>query len=623
MIANDIFRIQTKRWRKTMPGDNDVTKESLLIYTRQAVEEEYSSYLAYSAHLAYSRDGRTYQPLNQNYGVLFARSTIAKDNTINAKGLKKPYLFYTADGSFAVLAIRVNADGCDDEESKGKVLLWTSQDLKHFQEIGLVDLNKNEYVKEVTCEYNSQAGVYIINWKGATGKTYKNTLSNLDDIDGVSDPEVGNAISHTLVSNPPEGAVQGNVLSIESDFAKDLLMKWLPLENIEIRVPDEIKASSVDEVDKVTAKAIYTDGSTAVKQVLWNTDNVDFSKEGSYEIKGTVSQDIYPFPLAVGYADPDIILWKDKYYYIATNDNTNGIGLYVRESDTVAGLFEQGVNEHLILDVDESIGLVQTFWAPEFHIIGEDLYILFAFSGKAWGPQSYLMKLKKDGSITDPHSWDQPVRVMKKDGSYLANSGINLDMTSFEVCGVSYLMWSYRIWNPEDSGSMLYIATINPDKPWLLTSDPVLLSRPLYGWENHEGTINNEGAYALVTEEYVYITYSGGAAGGYSYVLGLLRAKKGDDLLDTKNWIKNNAPVLSYYSMEGIYGPGHNTFFQDPYGNHMIAYHAQEAMKDSPRCTAIHRVHFNKDDIPVFDMSPKRDLNQELVQVSSKVIVQA
>ena len=123
MIANDIFRIQTKRWRKTMPGDNDVTKESLLIYTRQAVEEEYSSYLAYSAHLAYSRDGRTYQPLNQNYGVLFARSTIAKDNTINAKGLKKPYLFYTADGSFAVLAIRVNADGCDDERVRESTLM--------------------------------------------------------------------------------------------------------------------------------------------------------------------------------------------------------------------------------------------------------------------------------------------------------------------------------------------------------------------------------------------------------------------------------------------------------------------------------------------------------------------
>ena len=604
-----------------MLGNETVTKGSALIYTRTPIQNQYSSYLAYSVHLAYSSDGTCYQALNQNYGVLFATSTIAYNNTINEKGLKRPYLFYTADGSFGVVAIRINADGSDDEESKGKVLLWTSRDLMHFQEIGLVDLKKDDYVEEVICEYNSQAGVYTINWKDSTGNNYKNTLSKLKDVDSISYPEAGNEISYASLSNAPEGAIQGNVLPVDHDFGTELLMKWLPLENIEIKVPDVIKASSVDEVNEVTARAVYTDGSTAIKQVLWDTETIDFTKAGTYEITGTVTQETYPFPLAVGYADPDVILWKDKYYFIATNDNTDGIGLYVREADTVLGLFEEGVKEYLILDVDESIGLIQTFWAPEFHVIGDELYILFAYSGKAWGPQSYVMKLKKGGSIVDSHSWEEPIRVMKMDGTYLATSGVTLDMTYFEVCGVSYLMWSYRIWNPEDSGSMLYIATINPDKPWLLTSEPVLLSRPLYGWENHEHTINNEGPYALLTKDYVYIAYSGGAAGGYSYALGLLRIKKGEDLLNPDNWVKNNAPVLTYYSMEDIYGPGHNTFFEDSYGNHMIVYHAQGTMRDTPRCTAIHRVHYNKFDIPVFDMSAKRDLNQELVQVTSKVIV--
>ncbi|NLJ96097.1 MAG: family 43 glycosylhydrolase [Clostridiales bacterium] len=604
-------------------GNETATKGKVLIYTRVPVKDQYSTYLAYSAHLAYSSDGISYQALNQNYGVLFATSTIDNNNnTINEKGLKKPYLFYTSDGKFGVVAIRINADGSDDEESKGKVILWTSHDLMDFQEIGLVDLKKNIYVEDVICEYDSQSRVYVINWKDSEGNIYKNTLSDLMDVDSTSYPESGNMIPQISVSNPPEGAIQGNVLSVDQDFGTELLMKWSPLENIEIKVPEIIKASSVDDVNKMTATAVYTDGSTAIKQVIWNTDTIDFKKPGTYEITGTVTQDTYHFPLAVGYADPDVILWKDKYYFIATNDNTNGIGLYVRQADTVLGLFEEGVKEYLILDVDESIGLVQTFWAPEFHIIGDELYILFAYSGNTWGPQSYVMKLKEGGSIIDPHSWEKPIRVTKKDGTYLATNGITLDMTYFEACGVSYLMWSYRIWNPEDSGSMLYIATINPDKPWLLTSEPVLLSRPLYGWENNEHTINNEGPYALLTKDYVYIAYSGGAAGGYSYALGLLRIKKGENLLEAKNWVKNNAPVLSYYSMEGVYGPGHNTFFKDSYGNHMIAYHAQEAMKDTPRCTAIHRVHFNKHGIPVFDMSADRDLNQDLVQVMSKVVVQ-
>ncbi|HHX12455.1 MAG TPA: family 43 glycosylhydrolase [Clostridiales bacterium] len=605
-----------------MLANEMLTKGSVLVYTRSPIQDQYSTYLAYSAHLAYSSDGTFYQALNQNYGVLFATATISSKNTINAKGLKKPYLFYTADGSFGVVAIRINADGSYDEESKGKVLMWTSKELIQFHEIGLVDLKRDDYVEEVNCEYDQKAGVYTINWKDTNGNIYKNTLANLEDVDSISYPEAGNLISYASVSNGPEGAIQGNVLAVDHNFGTELLMKWSPLENIEVKVPDEIKASSVDEVNKVTATAVYTDGSTANKPVLWNADTVDFTKTGMYEINGTVTQESYPFPLARGYADPDLILWKDKYYFIATNDNTNGIGLYVREADTVLGLFEQGVKEYLILDVDESKGLVQTFWAPEFHVIGDELYILFAYSGKAWGPQSYVMKLKKGGSIVDSNSWEDPIRVMKMDGTYLATSGITLDMTYFEACGVSYLMWSYRIWNPEDSGSMLYIATINPEKPWLLTSEPVLISRPLYGWENHEHTINNEGPYALLTKDYIYITYSGGAAGGYSYALGLLRIRKGENLLEPKNWVKSNAPVLSYYSMEDVYGPGHNTFYKDSSGNHMIIYHAQGAMQNAPRCTAIHRVHYNRHDIPVFNMSEKRDLNQELVKVRSKVIVQ-
>ena len=48
--------------------------------------------------------------------------------------------------------------------------------------------------------------------------------------------------------------------------------------------------------------------------------------------------------------------------------------------------------------------------------------------------------------------------------------------------------------------------------------------------ENNENTINNEGPYAIVTDEYVYLTYSGGAAGGYTYVLGLLTIRKDQDI---------------------------------------------------------------------------------------------
>ena len=605
-----------------MKEDKIESKASILIYTRTPDKDLYSSNLAYSAHLAYSSDGTSYEALNQNYGILFALATVGYNNTINEKGLIKPYLFNTANGSFGIVAVRINADGSDDNESKGKVLLCTSEDLLHFKEIGLVDLQVDAYVQEVICEYDLLTGMYVINCKDIDGNFYKNILTDISDIGSVSYPQTGSDISYTTSLTGPEGAMKGNVLHVDVKFGDELRMKWSPLENIDMIVQDSIKASSVDDVNVVKATAVYTDGSTAIKQVIWNTDKIDFSTSDTYEITGTVTQDVYKFPLAVGYADPDVIKWNGKYYFIATNDNTDGIRLYVREADTILGLFAEGVKEYIILDVSESKGMVQTFWAPEFHEIGNEMYIFFAVSGNVWGPQSHVMKLKKNGNIIDPDSWEEPIRVMKMDGTYLTTDGITLDMTYIEAYGVSYLMWSYRIWNPEDSGSMIYIATIDPAKPWKLTSEQVLLSRPFYGWENNEHTINNEGPFAIVTEDHVYITYSGGAAGGYTYVLGLLTINKGDNLLDPNNWIKNNSPVLSYYSVKDEYGPGHNAFFADEYGNLMNAYHAQESLKGSTRCTAIRRVHFNIAGTPVFDMSAERDLNARLVQVNMKVVVE-
>ncbi len=55
-----------------------------------------------------------------------------------------------------------------------------------------------------------------------------------------------------------------------------------------------------------------------------------------------------------------------------------------------------------------------------------------------------MMRLKEGGCITDPDSWEEPVRVVRKDGSALAAEGITLDMTYLQAGGRSYLIWSYR-----------------------------------------------------------------------------------------------------------------------------------------------------------------------------------
>jgi GH43 family beta-xylosidase len=312
-----------------------------------------------------------------------------------------------------------------------------------------------------------------------------------------------------------------------------------------------------------------------------------------------------------------------RWYFLGTNDNLDDIGLYAREADSVEGLFAPGIVEHLILPFDPSRGLEQTFWAPEFHLIGGEAWILFAVSGHAWGPQCHMMRLKKGGRVICAEDWEDPVPVVRRDGSPLSGDGITLDMTYIPADSGTYVVWSYRrhIGTPRDTGSMLYIAAVDEREPWRLTSEPVLLTRPLYGWENVAGTINNEGPHALIRDGRVYLAYSGGSANAYTYALGLLTVDGADDLLDPAAWHKSTTPVLTFRSVAGEYGPGHHSFFVNDQGETMIAYHAETGIREHLRCDGIRRVHFRADGTPYFQMSPEEDLPERLRRVTAEMVV--
>lgn len=604
-------------------GKNEIITNNqtrILAYTRKP-NNDYTKSLSNSIHFAISETENDFKPLNQNYGILFATATISDENTIVEKGIKNPFIFKTADESYGILAVRVDANGCDDEESRGEVLLWTTKDFITFIEHGLIRLHNKSYINKAICKFNVSNATYEFHWKDNEGNYYvtkRHTIEKTEEIEsseGFNVDDTNNYIINTI---------NGNIVDIDVSIYDKLKTYWNPISNIKIQVPKSIVFSSVEELKKIKAEAIYSDGSMAYKDITWDLSSVELTKPGIFTINGRVTEETYQFPLAKGYADPVMLYHNEKYYFISTNDNKNDIGIYVREADSIHGLFTIPYKESIILNVDEEKDFIQTFWAPEFHYIGGELYILFAIGGKAWSPQCHMMKLKRNGNIMNPNDYETPIRVKKADGSNLTDDGITLDMTYFKADNVSYLVWSYRkgIGTKKDTGSMLYIARTDENNPYVLTSEPVLLSRPLYGWENIQGTINNEGPYALVTNDTVYITYSGGAAGGYTYALGLLSIPIGSDCLNVSKWKKASTPVLSYYSIDKIYGPGHNSFFKDKNGDIMILYHAeQELTKAGERCSAMHRVHTDIEGRPVFNMSWERDLNKELVNVSTKLII--
>ncbi len=527
----------------------------LKVSTRE--EEKYYPWaLANSIHFYYSEDKVNWMPFNQDYGILFAKAAVKEDNTLEERALKNPE-FVKCENGYGIVAQVIDRN--EKETDAQKRLLWTTVDFFRFSEQIVVD--------ETEC-------VFV-----------------------------------------------GNVIEIPDELGDSLCKAWMPVHSVSIEYDKEHMLESWSDLEKIRAKVNYNDGSADEKRILWDVDGAIKKSENTYTVTGKVYQKTFKFPGAIGYADPVVFRWEDKWYFISTNDNLNDIGLYVREAENIEDLFGEGTAEYCILDYDENRNLIQTFWAPEFHIIGGEVYILFAVGGKQWAPHCHMMKLKKGGSIIRKKDWEDPIKVVRKDGSGLSGDGITLDMTYFKAAGKSYVLWSYRygIGTPLDTGSMIYIATIDEKEPWKLTSEPVLLSRPRYGWENLIGTINNEGPYMLQVENRLYLAYSGGHAGGYYYSIGFLMAKETDDLLNPDNWKKLNTPAMSYYSIDGIYGPGHNSFFKDEDGKLWNAHHAEVSIDGGPRSTALHRVHINAWGFPVLNMSTERELAEELRKVEVNV----
>ena len=414
-------------------------------------------------------------------------------------------------------------EGEDDPNSRGEILLWTTDDFMEFSFLGLLPLGHAGQVDRVRIGYDREAGQYAVVWTDETGcwQAHSTDLSGWlltirrpavwEDGESLLPCRTVRYSAARWQSTPICTTVSARIGAVCLILIPSCPQKFAP--HRRRTFAPCVRLPSTPTVPLLCKK------STGISPI-------DFSKPGVYEIEGEIRSNPYRFPLTHGTGDPVIVPWEGKYYYLSTSDTTGDVGLYVREADTPEGLFAPDIELHLILPYDEERQFIQTFWAPEFHIVGGEPYIFFAVSGNVWGPQCHVMHLKPGGRFTDPDAWETPRRVLQMDGTPLTEKGITLDMTVIKAGGRVYAAWSYRfgMGTPLDTGSMLYIAPLNEEEPWKLAGEPALLSRPLLSWENLETTVNNEGPYAFVTEDRVYLAYSAGSANSYTYAVGLLTA---------------------------------------------------------------------------------------------------
>lgn len=622
----------------------------LLCYTRKPIDNVlYDPRLAYSVHLAL-QEGELFRPLNHNSGVLFALATENEDGSLNPMSLRNPWIFPLKNGGYGVAAVRICGDGEEDESSRGCVLLWTTEDLVVYRELGLLRLGE-QYIEWVKVRYDDKRGCYLLCWEERTGNCYQAlypqalleglaencepllTCITSPDSDKSMLGEFPRSESDGLrrETDNIEGAVPHCTLEIGEEEAWYLRCKLLTPVNIGVEVPREVEInlseSPGEQPEELVRQALagqqalarYSDGTVCGKSVDWKLNDLDLSEKGSRTVCGEIYRPSFPFPVAFNRADPCVTRWKGKYYFIATNDADNNHTLYIREADTLEELAQ--AEEILLLDSETYEGIGGLLWAPEFHEIENRLYIFHAATpGPFYEEESHVMALREGGNPACREDWSAPRKIVKRDGSDLCQAGktISLDMTCFPWEGDYYVIWSQRQFLPKDLGAWLYIARLDAREPWRLASDPVVLSKPDYGWANNH-TFVEEGPYALTVGDKLYVTFSA-AAVDTSYVVSYLVTERGKDLLRRENWRKNNYPILTSRSVEGEYGTGHNAYVEDERGNIWNTYHARPGT-DGVRSSGIRRVHFDIDGDPVLDMTEEMDLREAFRQVKTRLVI--
>lgn len=627
-------------------------------------------------HLALN-NGTTTTALNTNYGVAFAEAKInatANTESTEVRGLVDPYLFQLKDGKYAYVAVFTDVNG--NRVDGGQVAFSTSSNLTDWS--GKPNEDERGDMVTVTSDatlfdagsiaagYDASAGEYRISWKVNGVAKYVTTK------DFKTFSEVKNGVGFeraqadlTGIDNAVAGS--GNAIALTKDVADSLTERLGRVHNTGVEVPTDItvqanKTTKDDllaqinggaELDNgnlskgATATATYSDGSTFDFRVNWNQDDlnkIDLTEAGTYEISGTINQQDYSeqFPMMSNRADPNIVYYNGKYYAMGTSDTGGMKTLFIRSSDTLAGLKDQKAGtateggykvegqDVYLFGENDGLGHKGYHWAPELHVINGKLYCFYATfpAGKAgdenitnspnWaGPSAYVMELKDGGDPTKTADWLEH-RVQAKDGGVLSPHGLSIDMTYFEAGGKSYIAWSQGDQERKGAKANVSIAEVNSDKPWQAITEPQRLMRPEWGWEL-DGV--NEGPNVLVSGGKVYMVFSAQLVTP-QYATGMLIANVGDDLTDPASWTKSNYPWLHNGTFAGQFGLGHNSYFTDPYGDTYNVYHAMTSgTNNTARHAGVVPVHFRADGTPIIDMTTSEELDQSKKNVTLKVVV--
>lgn len=269
----------------------------------------------------------------------------------------------------------------------------------------------------------------------------------------------------------------------------------------------------------------------------------------------TLARATFRNPLKEQGADPWLV-YHDGYYYLATTTATH------IEMRKARRLGELAAAPDVTIWQDETPTRCSEVWASEF-------YLLDGPNGRRW----YLYYTASDGrddqhrmhvlesAGTDPMGPYRYAALLLTDANnehYAIDGGLLQ-----KGDGSLYLCWAGQ------PGHVLFIAPMGD--PWTICGARVSLPADGFGCKEVR-----EGPVALKRNGKIFLVYSACDTGKPDYKLGMLIADEDSDLMNPASWQQHPEPVFTRCDANGVYGPGHNSFFRSPDGTEdWICYHAK------------------------------------------------
>ncbi len=327
----------------------------------------------------------------------------------------------------------------------------------------------------------------------------------------------------------------------------------------------------------------------------------------------TPKKDFFTNPLLPYGADP-YSFYKDGFYYY-THTTQNKLMLWKTKNLTQ---LKSAANK-VVWTPPEGTFYSKELWAPEIHFIQGKWYLYFAAdNGDNQNHRMYV--LENDSPDPMIGNWIFKEKVADQNDKWAIDGDI------FEHKGQLYIIWSG--WEGDTNGQQnIYIAKLK--NPWTIDGSRTKISGSDYDWEKYgdiSGDPNlphvkvNEGPQILKHGNKLFIVYSASGCWTDYYALGMLSAGSKSDLTNPKSWTKSKEPVFKQSLENGVFAPGHNSFFKSPNGKEdWILYHANSKVGQgcggfrSPRAQ---KINWKKDGTPDFGIPIKE--NQPVVTPSTK-----